>query len=509
MTLRIVATPIDAPAPAPAVRPGGFDPSLLPAILTPPGRPELTQRLSEPGVLVVTTGQQPGLFTGPLFTIYKALSAAAVAALLERRWRRPVVPLFWVAGDDHDFAEASHVEWLGADGAVTGARLPTRAADAALTPMYREALGPAVEDALAALERDLPPSEFRDATLGWLRRHYRPTATVASSYAGALAELLAPYGILTLDSTHPAVKRAGMPIMLQALRAAPELEADLAARVESLSAGGSDSGMSMGVGATLVMLECRLGRDRLMQHGTRFATRRGKVEHSLEELEALAAREPERFSPNVLLRPVVESAVLPTVAYVGGPGELRYLAVTPPIYRRLGVAPQAVLPRWSGVVLEPRVERVLDKFGIELAELMQAPGPLEARLVRSRLPEAALRGLESLRDAVESGYQAIGRAAVEVDPTLEKLVQGVKNQALSGTHDVEKKLLHHLKKREETELAQLARARTAVWPNGKPQERVLTVAPFLARHGPALLGDLLAAIGAWYDGALEGPIDPA
>jgi bacillithiol biosynthesis cysteine-adding enzyme BshC len=509
VTLRIVATPLQAAVPTPEPRTGGFDRSLLPAVLPPPGRQELKDRLTDPGVLVVSTGQQPALFTGPLFTIHKALSAAALAGVLERQWGRPVVPLFWVAGDDHDFAEASHAEWLGPDGVVTGARLPPRAPDAPLTPMYREPLGRPVEDALAALERDLAPSEFRDATLDWIRRHFRPEATVASSYAGALAELLAPYGVLVFDSTHPVVKRAAVPLMLQALRSAPELEADLAARMDSLSAEGADSGVAAGVGATLVMLECRLGRDRLMHHGARFSTRRGKAEYTLEQLEALAAREPERFSPNVLLRPVIEGAILPTVAYLGGPGELRYLPVTEPVYRRLGVTPQRPLPRWSGVVLEPRVDRVLEKFGVGLTELMQPPGPLEARLVRSRMPEEALRALVALQEQIEARYATIGRAAVEIDPTLEKPVQGARNQALAGTHDVEKKLLQHLKKREETELSQIARARSAVWPNGKPQERLLTLAPFLARYGPSLLEQLRDTIQEWYAAALERALDPA
>ena len=172
MTLRIVPTPLQTAFPPPEQRTCGFDPALLPAVLSPPGHAELKARLSQDGVLVVTTGQQPALFTGPLFTIYKALSAAALATVLERQWSRPVLPLFWVAGDDHDFAEASHAEWLAADGSVTGARLPPRAPDAPLTPMYREPLGPAVSEALAALERDLPPSEFREPTLDWIRRHF-------------------------------------------------------------------------------------------------------------------------------------------------------------------------------------------------------------------------------------------------------------------------------------------------------------------------------------------------
>jgi bacillithiol biosynthesis cysteine-adding enzyme BshC len=509
MTLQIVATPLGAPLSAPAQRPGGVEPALLPAFAIPPGHEALRERLRAPDVLVLTTGQQPALFTGPLYTVHKALSAAALAAILEERWSRPVVPVFWSAGDDHDFAEANHAWWIGADGSVAGASLPPRPPEAPLTPMYREPLGPTVLDGLAALGRDLPASEFREETLAWLSRHFRPEATVAGSYRDALAELLAPLGVAVFDSTHPAVKRAAAPLLAAALREAATLEEDLASRADDLAAGGTDSGMTIGVGATLVMLDCRLGRDRLMRQDDRFTTRRGKASYTLAELEGLAAREPERFSANVLLRPVLESALLPTVAYLGGPGELRYLALTPPVYTRLGVTRQEPLPRWSGVLVEPRVTRVLGKFGVSLEELMQPPGPLEARLVRSQLPAEALSALDVLRGAIETQYEVVGRHAEEIDPTLVKPIQGIRHQALAGTHDIEKKLVQHLKKREETELAQLTRARTAVWPLGKPQERLLTIAPFLARHGPVLLTELRDAIRTWYAEALEGARAPA
>ncbi|HEX2449878.1 MAG TPA: bacillithiol biosynthesis cysteine-adding enzyme BshC [Gemmatimonadales bacterium] len=509
MTVQFVPTPLGAPPTVPEPRPGGVDPALLPAFAVPSGHEALLDRLRAPNAVVLTTGQQPALFTGPLYTVHKAASAAALAALLEERWSRPVVPVFWVAGDDHDFAEANHAWWIAADGTVAGASLPPRPPEAPLTPMYRELLGPTMVDALAALERDLPPSEFRADTLSWLGRHFRPEATVAGSYRDALAELLAPLGVVTFDSTHPAVKRAAAPLLLRALRESGGLESDLAALAEGLAADGTDSGMTIGVGATLVMLDCRLGRDRLMRQGDRFTTRRGKASYSLTELEALAAKEPERFSPNVLLRPVVESALLPTVAYLGGPGELRYLALTPPVYRRLGITRQRPLPRWSGVLVEPRVTRVMEKFGVTLEELMQPPGPLETRLVRSQLPADVLDALASLRSAIDTNYEAVVRRAADIDPTLTKPVQGVRHQALAGTHDIEKKLIQHLKKREETELAQLARARTAVWPQGKPQERLLTFPPFLARYGPTLLTDLRGAIREWYAEALEGAPAPA
>lgn len=503
MTLRLVRTPLGEPFVAPSIRPGGVPADLLPAFVRVPGHEALVDRLATPDLLVVTTGQQPALFTGPLYTIYKALAAAALAERLSAAWQRPVVPVFWSAGDDHDFTEANHAEWVTPDGGLGGASLPPRAPDAPLTPLYREPLGDAVTEAVAALERDLQASEFRDTVLAWVRRHWRPEATVGSAFTAALAELLAPCGIVVLDSTHAAVKQAAAPVLVRALAHARALDEALAARATALAREGLDPGIAVGDGATLVMIECKMGRDRLVTQGDGYTTRRGKSVYDMAKLTGLAERQPERFSANVLLRPVVESALLPTVAYVGGPGELRYLRLTPPLYEHLGVPRQLPVPRWSGVLVEPRVDRVLQKFGISLEDLMAPAGALEARIVRAQLPDEALTALEQLRRSIEAGYEPIVRAAVEVDPTLEKPVQGARNQALAATQDVEKKLVQHLKRRQETELTQIARVRNAVWPSGKPQERVLTVAPFLAKYGPALLDDLLGAMRDWYAAALE------
>jgi uncharacterized protein YllA (UPF0747 family) len=201
--------------------------------------------------------------------------------------------------------------------------------------------------------------------------------------------------------------------------------------------------------------------------------------------------------------------LLPTVAYLGGPGELRYLALTPPVYQRLGIPRQLPLPRWSGVIVEPKVDRVLEKFGLTLPDLFLAPGAVEARIVRAQLPAEVGEALERIRAAIEEGYGVLERAATDIDPTLARPTQAVRQQAQMGTQDIEKKLVQHLKKRQETELGQLTRARTAVMPGGKPQERVLTIAPFLARHGAVLLTELTDAFEAWYRGALEGPSEGA
>jgi bacillithiol biosynthesis cysteine-adding enzyme BshC len=509
MTLRFAATPLAHPLETPSPREAAMDPALAAAFVPAAGLAEGLARLRLPGAVAITTGQQPGLFTGPLYTIHKALSAIALARLLEQRWERPVVPIFWLAGDDHDFAEASSASWIAADGSVATTSLPPRPPEAPLTPMYREPLGDGLAEALAALADGMPPSEFREPVLAWLERHYRPEATVAGSYAGAMAELLGPLGLLCFDSTHPAAKRAAAPHLLRALRLARELDDNLDRFVESLGGSARTSGITVGDGAALVMLESSLGRDRLVRDGESFVTRRSRERFTLAELEGIAATEPGRLSPNVLLRPAVESAILPTVTYLGGPGELRYLAVTPPIYERLEIPRQRPLPRWSGVIVEPRVDRVLEKFGASLEELLAPAGALEARLVRSQLPEEATEALARVRTALEAEYATLERAAIAIDPTLARPTQNARQQALAGTPEIEKKLVHHLKRRQETELGQVARARTAVLPQGKPQERVLTVAPFLARYGQGLLPELCAAIERWYRDGLEGAPEPS
>jgi bacillithiol biosynthesis cysteine-adding enzyme BshC len=509
MTLRFVPTPLEAPVLLPESRSGGMDPALGEAFLPSGARDAGLARLRQPGALAVTTGQQPGLFTGPLYTVHKALSTAALARILERLWQRPVVPVFWAAGDDHDFAEASQAAWLDNNGNVVTVSLASRAPDAPLTPMYREPLGLAVEDALARLIADLPPSEYRDQAVQWLSRHYRPAATVGSAFAAAMAELIAPAGVVCFDSTHPAAKRAAGPYLEQALERAPEIDRELDRWSEKLGATAKTSGVAVGDGAALVMLESKLGRDRLVSDGSSFVTRRSRERFELESLRAIAREEPTRLSPNVLLRPVIESALLPTVAYLGGPGELSYLALTPPVYQALGVPRQLPLPRWSGVLLEPRVERVLQKFEISLEDLLAPPGALEARLVRSQLPAEAVEALTSIRRALQQGYETLSRSAGEVDPTLVRSVQGVQQQALGGTQEVEKKLVQHLKRRQETELSQIGRARNSVLPLNKPQERVLTLAPFLARYGPELIADLTGEIEHWYAATLEGASQPA
>ena len=453
--------------------------------------------------LAVTTGQQPGLFTGPLFTLHKALTASALAEALATRWSRPVVPVFWVAGDDHDFVEINHCAVITADGAVRTVALRERAAGAPMLPAYREPVGPEVERALAAVEEALPPSDFRAETMGWLRAAYRPERSMAEAHAAALADLLAPLGVVVCRGWDGPHKQAAAPVMLEALREAGPLDQELAQEAARLAGAGDEPPVAVGEGMSLVMVEAAGGRDRLRIDGGGFVARRSGERFTLPDLEGLLGSQPERLSANVLLRPVVEARVLPTVAYVGGPAELGYLRQVGPLFARLAVPRPVPAPRLSGFVVEAKVDKVLERLGVALADLARPEGELASALLRDALPREAAGALGALRSALDERWAAVRAAASGIERTLERPVETARNQGLHAVDEIEKRLVAALKRSNETALQQLARARTNLYPDGKPQERVLTAASYLARHGRPLLETLHLAARAHVERLLE------
>jgi bacillithiol synthase len=253
---------------------------------------------------------------------------------------------------------------------------------------------------------------------------------------------------------------------------------------------------------TPVLVDARLGRDRLRVEGEGFATRRSSERFTRAALEQIGRDEPERLSPNVLLRPVVEAALLPTVAYVGGPAELEYLPAAAPLYEVVDggkVERQAPVPRWSGTIVESRVDKLLERYGLRLEDLEAPPGVLEARVMRESLPPDVMTRFGELRQALEERYGRLAEAVQRVDPTLARPVQSARNSAVGATQEIEKKLLASLKRENETLVRQIGRARAAVHPRGEPQERVLTLASFLIRYGSDLLEELEREVARWVD----------
>ncbi len=496
MALRIHSAASAAAVSVPPVRPVTLHPEAAAGLLPGPG----TELLQHDAAVAITTGQQPGLFGGPLYTVHKALAARAIARELEHRLQRPVVPVFWLAGYDHDWAEATHAAWWTLGDDVRSWALPPRDSSAPQRAMSHEPLpAAAVQAARHRLADDLPAGRDRDAALAWVDRHWRSGATVASAFAGAMNELLAPLGIACFDATAPGVARGQIPVIRAALDDSDRIDAALAAR------GDAGTGIAAGDRATLVFIEGAAGRDRLVRSDDQhFVTRRSGERYHRDQLEDLLQNAPERFSPNVLLRPVVEAALLPTLAYVAGPGEARYLTRQADlVYPLLGVVPQQVIPRWSGWVIDPTTDRLLSRVGLSAAEVIAADRDTERRLLRQDMPPAVTDALAGLAAASDAAIAALRPEAATIDPVLDRALTGRERRLRHLHDDIQRLMERHLKKRDDIAWGQFQRLRRRLQPLGQPQERVITVAAAWGRWGSEWLDRAAEAADAWARHALE------
>jgi bacillithiol synthase len=454
--------------------------------------PRLQQILSGNGYFI-TTGQQPALLGGPLYTLYKILGAVRLAELAEQRLRRPVLALFWIGSDDHDWDEASQSALL--DGAKYVHRLQVRApANTPPRPLYQRIWGPHIERVVEEFSALLPDSSHTRAVLHHVRETYTPAATVAASFTATMRLLLAGQRVALVDSSHPSLRRAATPVMRVEAERTEQHGKMIAAQTQRLSESGYTAQVSTADGASNLMLIDTHGRDRLLRTPRGWVTRRQRRAMAEAELLDRIDADPDSFSPNVLLRPVVENAVFPTIAYVAGPAELSYFAQIGCLFEAHGILPPVVVPRPSVLVLDEKSVRKLDALGVDAEFLMRPFRDVEADAIMAALPRSVSRGLEALREALLHSYETLANAAQSVDPTLRGPIIAARNRALLEANAVEKKIAGRIRRRGDGRIEQLRRLAASVQPDGKPQERVFGPLPLLAAYGTTLIDDIAAAM---------------
>lgn len=441
---------------------------------------------------MVTTGQQAGLLTGPLYTIYKALTAVRLAERLERELEILVIPVFWTASEDHDWAEVNHAYLsLSGDGSRR-VELPDDPPPA--TPMSMAELGDGVQLVVDQVGDVLVGEGDSDLLLNWVRDAYRPSESVARSFSDLLGRLLSGFDLCMTDAAHPAVKAASAGVLAEALRAAERHEAVLTERTAALAEAGYHGQVAVLEGGTNVFRQGEQGRERLYRDGAGYRGAESGVTLTRAEAEAELDTDPGRYSPNVFLRPVVESAVFPTVAYVGGPGEISYFGQLGALFPEFEMVPPLVYPRASLLLLEMPIQRLLGKLEVEADSLDAPRHELIEQLAQGSFPPALRSTLDELERQITDGYRQLIDGAVEIDPTLEGALARLRNETLSRIGDSERKITQHIKRREGVRIGQLDRLLAHLRPEGKPQERVLNVIPYLARHGLSLLERMYEAI---------------
>ena len=442
---------------------------------------------------LVTTGQQPALFGGPLYCIYKALAAIRLAATLEHELRRPVVALFWIGADDHDWDEANHTVTLDAQNHVRRVTVSTTS-DAVPLPLNERRWGADVTRVVAEFSELLPRTEFSDAIVAHLQSAYTPDATVADSFAATLELLLRNERIALVNSAAPELRRNAAAVLRASIEHVAQHAALLARQTQRLLDAGYHTQVTVAANVSNVMLLDEYGRDRLVRSDGGWLTRRAKRPLTEAELLGALIENPERFSPNVLLRPVVENATLPTIAYVAGPGEVSYFAQIGCLFEAYGMLPPVVVPRPSITLVEAKIRKVLDKVELEPEAFVRPFHELVTLAIRQEMPDDVAAALRAIRAALQTEYETLTGAASRIDPALAGPLTGARNNSLAQLNDVEKKITGHLRQRNEILIEQLRKAAANLYPEGVAQERVLNPLPYVARYGPELVGAVAAAM---------------
>jgi len=449
---------------------------------------ESLERFTRPETLVVVSGQQPGLFGGPLYTIYKALTAIAFAGDLERATRRPVVPIFWIASDDHDFEEARHA-FIG-DGAVAAREVayPLEAAPRGVS-LARVPLADPVLDLVRQAEEALAQASFRAEVVDRLREAYAPGRGWTDAFARLAGGWVAPLGALVFDPADREAKRLALPVFERELSLrGKSAEAARATGAELTSAGYHAQIARTGQELNLFWHDESREALRLSGDGTLRLAESGRELKERDLLAKLRER-PEDVSPGVLLRPLMQDHLFPTAAYVGGPSEVAYWAQVNALYPLFEMGPPAIVPRAGATILEPRVAKTLERLGIAWETLA---GDVEA-VIRDTLARFLPVDFPALFEKERVGWaESMKRIEAQVtafDPSLRAAVDTATGKVIHEGQVLEKKLMQVWKRRNEETAQKIRRARESLFPRGGLQERTFSVLGYTAEHGPALLDE--------------------
>ena len=430
------------------------------------------------GAAALVTGQQVGLFGGPLFAMYKALTAVKLGDEA-RRSSADCVPIFWLATEDHDLDEVNQTFVPGPEAALQKLSVPVQSTPDA--PVGTISFGPEIESVVEQATQVLGDSEIVSA----MRESYRPGETFGSGFARLFAKVFAEWGVILLDASDPELHKVAAPIYRAAIERAAELDEALLARGDELEAAGYHQQVKVTSSSTLLFVLQDGARIPVHRNDSGFVT--GDDKMSTEDLLSRFEAAPEDFSANVLLRPVIQDYLLPTLAYTGGAAEVAYFAQAAVVYQKLLGRVTPIVPRFSATLVEPKLSSLLERYGITLTDVFQGPEPVREELAARALPGELRSGFDTTEASLKTSLGAIRAALERLDKTL-----------VDAAENAESKMLHQLEglraKAARAELRQtevLGRhaqlLSNALYPNKSLQEREFAGLYFLSKYGKELL----------------------
>lgn len=459
--------------------------------------------LCQEDALVVVTGQQAGAALGPLYTLYKAFAARHWAREISRKTGRPCLPIFWIASDDHDLAEVRDIAWLDAEGnrharPIAPPDRPNRRS------VFREPIDPdLVETFLTEFADSTRETEFRPAVLAALR-----DAAAAGDFEGQFLSLfcrfMLPLGVYPIVPRLPFLRKGAAGIFRREIEApgtGSRLVMEAGASIEALGQPaplhrkGNEVNFFLDVDGIRARVVEEEGVFLVMEPGTG----RELARHSSSELAGLLDAAPARFSPNALLRPLVQDAVLPTAAYIAGPTEMVYHGQVGCLYKHFNVPRPAVYPRPNVFLLETKHTRAISRLGADAGALLREGSPAQAKAILEELLASDGDGkiLEDHLEKVKAELEAAGRhiASLGRDAAVEKALGKLTQSMDTGAEKLRDRVRAHLANRDANLAAAREKLLDGLFPGGTPQERSIGfLAPLLVQYGPGILPRIADAL---------------
>jgi bacillithiol biosynthesis cysteine-adding enzyme BshC len=454
----------------------------------PPEALAASAQLRDPGAVAIVTGQQAGLFGGPLFTLLKALTALRLADQVRTEQAVPVVPIFWIDAEDHDWDEVRTC------GALDTEQTPRTVSLSDLPgadhgPVAGVRLDHSIESAVGELAAMLPTTEFTSDLLNQLRRAYTPGRGMAEAFGRWLESVLGPQGLVVYDASDRDAK------MLVADLFAHEVEhpgetARLATEAGSRLVAAGYHAQVTPTPDSVALFHLNNGRHAIHHNGSAFVV--GEERLSREDLLARIRQQPETFSPNVLLRPLVQDTLFPTICYVAGPNELAYLAQLREVYAAAGLPMPLMYQRATATIVDSNAMKFLTRHHVAFESLRAQDEAALNDLLQAQLPATVEAAVHDTLRAIEERMAEVAREVTQVDATLEGATRSTLTRMQDDLKKLHAKIIQAAKRKDETLKRQFHHARSLVFPGGHPQEREVGFVYFLNKYGPALverLGD--------------------
>lgn len=431
---------------------------------------------------VIITGQQPGIFTGPLYTVYKAITALRLASALQEHHGVPTVPIFWVGSEDHDFEEAQTTYFL------TKKHEPLRVSyepesDIEARPMCRVPVEQQLHTVIDQVAGETPGSEWREPVRAFLHDALDASESLSDWTARILARLFQDTPLIFFTPDLVEARRCAIPIIEKEIAAPLEttrLLNDTGHRLDGL---GYPPQVMKGETECSFFLEVEERRRKVIFEGGRFVVPDEDKTFSADELQKLLHESPERFSPNVALRCVVQQNLFPVAAYVAGPGETAYWGQLKPIFERFEKPMPVVWPRASALLTTLKLNKIRRKLGVDLSDLNgHFDGVLEKSL-RATSNNDAYKLCQEQRKTIEDSLGKLAADLGSKDPTAAQMAKSLQGEVATKLDRLERSILQADDTKNDATRKQLERLRNALVPNRKPQERVYNVVSFLFEHG--------------------------